>query len=163
MSADGLSESTNRSLFNRYMEVNEDRERASALEENSEASSRFWASRARYARRGRLSAQDQPLDPSRLPNPHLPRLPPLNPLTVQGRSSSISPARRSVDRPSPSTAALNTTRARAARARAHRDREFFMSDFPRFDVHHFTHRAGRNVGDYVVRIFRDLHQLCHFD
>ncbi|KAF7973616.1 hypothetical protein HWV62_14792 [Athelia sp. TMB] len=150
MSADGLSESTNRSLFNRYMEVNEDRERASALEENSEASSRFWASRARYARRGRLAAQDQQApEPSRLPNPHPPRLPPLNPLTVQGRSSSISPARRSIDRPSPSTAALNTTRARAARARAHRDREFFMSDFPRFDVHHFTHRAGRNAGDYV--------------
>lgn len=139
LTADGLSESTTRSLFNRYLEANEDRERTSVADDTSEAGPRYFPSR-RYTRRGRLSTEAEPSETS-----HLPRFRPANPPTERTRTSSISPARVA---PGVSAAALNTAR-RAARARAHREQDFFMSDFPRFDIH-FAHRVRRNVGDYVV-------------
>lgn len=146
MSADGLSESTTRSLFNRYVEANEDRERTSVAEDTSETGPRLFPSRARYTRRGRLPTEAEPSETS-----HLPRFRPTNPSTERTRTSSISPTRGSLDRiPGTSSAVLNTARRSAARARAHRDQDFFMSDFPRFDIH-FAHRVRRNVGDYVVR------------
>jgi hypothetical protein len=38
---------------------------------------------------------------------------------------------------------------RATRERVHRDREFMLGDFQRFDLVHYT-RPGRNMGDYIV-------------
>lgn len=149
LSADGLSETTTRSLYDRYLERNGDRERFSTADDPGEAGTRFWPSRARYARRGRFPRQAEPAETG-----NLPRFRSSNTSNGQIRASSISPTRGNPERPGVASAILNerTARARAARDRAHRDRDFFMGEFPRFDVHHFTHRTGRNVGDYVVRV-----------
>ena len=145
LSADGLSNSTQRQFFDQYQRARDtDTDGFSAVgNDPGESGPRFWPARARNPRRARVYRPSQ-----------------------SGESANISAADRQ-QRPSPQSATGNsssserlaataavlaerTARLRASRERVRRDREFMLGDLPRFDLVHFT-RPGRNMGDYVVR------------
>jgi hypothetical protein len=140
LSADGLSNSTQRQFFDRYQRARDtDTSGSSAVDADlGESRSRFWPARTRYARRGRVYRPPQPDDSA---------------ISAQ-RASSQSPSRNrnSSERLAASAAALadRTARLRAPRERVHRDREFMLGDLPRFDLLHYTQRPVRNMGDYMV-------------
>jgi hypothetical protein len=137
LSADGLSNSTQRQFFDRYQRAREaaDTDSISTVDNDpGESVSRFWPTRARYARRGRVFRPSQSGE---------------SPTSSHTRSSSRSPTRNGGS--SSAVLADRAARLRATRERVQRDREFMLADFPRSDLLGFTQRAGRNMGDYMVR------------
>ena len=140
---DGLSNSQ-RQFFDRYQarEATDHDEISPVDNDLGESGSRFWPTRARYARRGRYRIS------------HAGESAASGYSTRQYRASSHSPARNSSGSERlAATVADRAARLRAPRERVHREREFMLGDLPRFDLLHYTQRPGRNMGDYMVRSF----------